>query len=421
MSLRVAMCGGGSGGHLYPVLAVATALSHAQPEVPPPGPRRSTPSSQDGDSAHGPGAKAAPHLAPSVRLWHPGRRNPTAPDETPAVLVFAGRTPIDRAVMTGTHWPVVWLDVGPLRGAKPGRLVRNALRMLRAVITCYRRLRTFRAHAALVTGGYASVPVVLAARLAGIPVVLHLPDRTPGWAARWIALLAAHVTLAFDLGGRLHTGAPTTVTGYPLRPEFEQPSAERGCTQFDLALHEPLVLVMGGSQGAQRLNRAVCGTLEALLARTQIVHLCGLLDEAEMRELRAALPPQLRCRYIVRAHLHTGIADSIAAADLVVCRAGAATLAELPATGTPAVLVPADYAGGHQQPNAAFLAHHGAAVVVADTELTGQRLLAEVTALLDDPDRRRRMAAAMRGLAKPAAAARIAVVLRAVARRDRTS
>ena len=385
------------------MLAVATALFHPQPEVPPLQSRRPTPSSQDGDSAHG-----------------PGQQNVSTPDDTAVSLVFAGRTHTDRAVLAGTPWPVVWLDVGPLRGVNPGRLVWNALRMLRAVVTCHRQLRTFRAHAALVTGGYASVPVALAARLAGVPVVLHLPDTTPGWAARGIALLAAHVTLAFDLGGRLRTGAPTTVTGYPLRPEFEQPSAERGRAQFNLDSREPLVLVMGGSQGARRLNRAVGGTLEALLAHTQVVHLCGLLDEAEVLELHAALPSKLRRRYIVKAHLPTGIADCMAAADLVVCRAGAATLAELPATGTPAVLVPADYAGGHQQPNAAFLAYHGAALVVADTELTGQRLLAEVTALLDDPDRRHRMAAAMRSLAKPDAAARIAAVLHAVARRDTT-
>ena len=393
------------------MLAVATALSLAQPEDPqsvheqplPPQPRRCISSSQDGDAASG-----------------PDQRNPTAPNDTADVLVFAGRTPTDRAVLTGNPWPVVWLDVGPLRGVNPVRMAWNALRMLRAVVTCHRKLRTFRAHAALVTGGYASVPVVVAARLAGIPVVLHLSDTTPGWAARWIALLAAQVTLAFDLGRRLRTGVPTTVTGYPLRPEFEQPSGERGRTQLDLDPHEPLVLVMGGSQGARRLNRAVGSTLKALLARTQVVHLCGLPDESEVRELRAALAPPLRRRYVVRAHLHTGIADSMAAADLVVCRAGAATLAELPATGTPAVLVPADYAGGHQQPNAAFLAHHGAALVTADTELTGKRLLAEVTTLLDDPDRRRRMAAAMRNLAKPAAAARIAAVLRTVARRDTT-
>ncbi len=378
------------------MLAVATALSQARPEAPPPPsqPRRAADGSE--------------------------QRTPVAPDDTPDVLIFAGRTPTDRAVLSGARWPVIRLDVGPLRGVNPGRLVWNALRLLRAVVTCHRRLRAFRVHAVLVTGGYASVPVVLAARLAGIPVVLHLPDTTPGWAARWIALLAAHVTLAFDLGGPLRTGAPTTVTGYPLRPEFEQPSAERGRAQLDLEPQEPLVLVMGGSQGARRLNRAVCGQLAALLARTQVVHLCGLLDEAEVRAARAALAPQLQRRYVVRAHLHTGIADSMAAADLVVCRAGAATLAELPAAGVPAVLVPGDYAGGHQQPNAALLARHGAAVVVADTELTAERLLAEVTALLDDPDRRGRMAAAMRSLAKPQAAERIAAVLRATARRDTT-
>ncbi len=376
------------------MLAVATALSRARPEAPSPQPRRSA----DGSD----------------------QRTPVAPDDTPDVLIFAGRTPIDRAVLSGAHWPVIWLDVGPLRGVNPGRLVWNALRLLRAVVTCHRRLRAFRAHAVLVTGGYASVPVVLAARLAGIPVVLHLPDTTPGWAARWIALLAAHVTLAFDLGGRLRTGAPTTVTGYPLRPEFEQPSGERGRALLELDPREPLVLVMGGSQGARRLNRAVSGQLAALLARTQVVHLCGLLDEAEVQTARAALAPQLQRRYVVRAHLHTGIADSMAAADLVVCRAGAATLAELPAAGVPAVLVPGDYAGGHQQPNAALLAHHGAARVVADTELTAERLLAEVTTLLDDPDCRYRMAAAMRSLAKPRAAERIAAVLRAVAQRNTT-
>lgn len=383
------------------MLAVATVLSQTQPEHPLTTPGRHT-------SPPGP-------LSTCREGEKPGGVAQTGQAE---VLVFAGRTPTDRAVLTGTPWPVVWLDVGPLRGVHPGRLVWNALRMLRAVGTCYRRLRTFRAHAVLVTGGYASVPVVLAARLAGIPVVLHLPDTTPGWAARWIALLAAHVTLAFDLGGRLPTGAATTVTGYPLRPEFEQPSAAQGRARLDLDPQEPLVLVMGGSQGARRLNRAVSGQLAALLACTQVVHLCGLLDEAEVRAARAALAPQLRRRYVVRAHLHAGVADSMAAADLVVCRAGAATLAELPAAGVPAVLVPGDYAGGHQQPNAAWLAHHGAAVVVADTELTAQRLLAEVTTLLDDPDRRRRMAAAMRGLAKPQAAERIAATLRTVALRE---
>ena len=384
--LRLAVCGGGSGGHLYPVLAVATVLSRTQPERPPPPPAPQNP----------PGAAAD-------------------------ILIFAGRTPTDRAVLTDCPWPVEWLDVGPLRGVHPGRVVQNTLRLLRAVVTCYRGLRTFRVDAALVTGGYASVPVVLAARLAGIPVVLHLPDQTPGWAARWIALLAAHITLAFDLDQRLLTAAPTTVTGYPLRTEFAQPSAARGRERFDLDPQEPLVLVMGGSQGARRLNRAVSSQLEPLLARTQVVHLCGLLDEAEVRAARAALPPPLRRRYVVRAHLHSGLADALAAADLVVCRAGAATLAELPATGTPAVLVPGDFAGGHQQQNAAVLARSGAALVVADTELTGQRLVAEVTALLGAPDRRHRMAVAMRRLAKPRAAARIAAVLRAVARRDATS
>jgi UDP-N-acetylglucosamine--N-acetylmuramyl-(pentapeptide) pyrophosphoryl-undecaprenol N-acetylglucosamine transferase len=165
--------------------------------------------------------------------------------------------------------------------------------------------------------------------------------------------------------------------------------------------------VFGGSRGARSINEAVTQQLEALLQMGQVVHVTGTLDEASVLARRAELSPDAQTRYRVSAYLHDEMVTALLAADLVVSRAGASVLGEFPAAGLPAILVPYPYAGAHQNANAAYLARHGAAIVVNDADLN-RRLRDTVIDLLANPEKLEAMRRASRSLALPAAAARLA-------------
>jgi UDP-N-acetylglucosamine--N-acetylmuramyl-(pentapeptide) pyrophosphoryl-undecaprenol N-acetylglucosamine transferase len=171
---------------------------------------------------------------------------------------------------------------------------------------------------------------------------------------------------------------------------------------------------MGGSQGAHSINRAICEGIVELLTEAQVIHLTGRRDAEWVQERRAMLPDTLRTRYYVYDYLEEEMADALLAADLVIARAGASTLGELPAVGVPSILVPYPYAGAHQWANARFLADAGAAMIVPD-HLVDSQLVPTAISLLRDADRRAAMSRAARGLAQPDAAERIARELRELA------
>jgi UDP-N-acetylglucosamine--N-acetylmuramyl-(pentapeptide) pyrophosphoryl-undecaprenol N-acetylglucosamine transferase len=333
------------------------------------------------------------------------------------LLYLHGPSRIDAEVLA--HAGIVHrrLDAAPIVGASPFRLAGNVLRLLRASGQAWREMGAFRPHAVLATGGYVSAPAILAARLRGVPVVLYLPDAEPGLAVRVFAPLARRIALSFPVTMRYFKPGKAIVTGYPVRPEFLQADRAQGRRTFDLADDLPVVMVMGGSTGAHSLNLAVSDALEPLLHHAQVIHLCGAQDEQLLRQQRGGLDPALRQRYRLFRYLHRGIPEAMAASDLIVCRAGASSLAELPLLRLPAVLVPHPY--GHQDANADFLVEHGAAVTLPDRTLEGSTLLPEVLGLLQDEKRRSEMAAAMGRLARPQAADNIASLVLSVARRQR--
>jgi UDP-N-acetylglucosamine--N-acetylmuramyl-(pentapeptide) pyrophosphoryl-undecaprenol N-acetylglucosamine transferase len=168
-----------------------------------------------------------------------------------------------------------------------------------------------------------------------------------------------------------------------------------------------MLLVFGGSQAVARMNAAVAAALPRLVSDWHVIHLAGEDGMADAGASRQALPADLRSRYTAEPFLTDRMADALVAADLVVGRAGSSTCAELAAVGVASILVPYPYAGAHQRYNAAYLADEGAAIVVPDEELTGDRLVAEASALLDD-DRRGAMAEAARRLGRPDAARALA-------------
>lgn len=358
------MTGGGTGGHIYPLLAVREALLDDQA---------------------------------AVEVRYLGARG--GPEER-------------LALQHGL--PFVGIPAAGVRGLAPWRAAANLGKLAAGVVGALREVRRFAPDAVLVTGGYVSAPAVLAARLAGRPVVICLPDMEPGLAVRLLARLASVVTVSFEEVARRLPPGKAVVTGYPVRRAFRQGTRRAARERLGIGAGERLVVVFGGSQGARSINSAVLGALKGLLELAHVWHITGSADH---ERVRSSLPEPATCaqgRYRIYSYVENELADFLRAADLVVARAGAATLGELPAAGVPSILVPYPHAGGHQAVNATYLKDRGAALVIEDVDLS-QRLLPTVRDLLQDSQRLESMAMAAARLARPAAAAAIVAQLRRAA------
>lgn len=360
--MRVVVSGGGTGGHVYPALAVLAAL-----------------------------------------------RQPGAVD----VLWIGSRGRIEEELVGHAGYRFAGLAAGGLRGVGLAARVRNAAHIALGVGHAGRLLAEFRPGVVMSTGGYASVSTTLAAWLRRIPVLIYLPDIEPGLAIRLQSRLAARVAVTSEASYRFFPPDKVRVTGYPVRPEvftLRQPEARRS---LGLAAEPPVLLVFGGSQGARSINQALVKGLETLLSVCQVVHVTGKLDAAWVSEAAGRLPEAVRERYHAYDYLHD-MPLALVAADLVVARAGAATLGEFPAAGLPAILVPYPYSGQHQLPNAEYMARNGAARVVRDADLA-ERLVPTLLELLRDSDLLAGMRESARSLARPDAADAIAEQVRSLA------
>jgi len=276
-------------------------------------------------------------------------------------------------------------------------------------------VRDFSPDVVLVTGGYVCAPVAAAAWLRRVPLLVLLPDLEPGLAVRALSRLAKRVAVSFPEVANYFDPSKVVMAGYPVRAEFfaaERAEGRKDSLRKAFGLEEGLktVTVFGGSRGARSINLALSQGLESLLGLApfcQVIHICGPLDAEWVMENRAQLPEQLRNRYRAYSYLHEEMPSALAAADLAVARAGAATLGEFPAQGLPSILVPYPYAGQHQELNADYLVSRGAAVKIADAEL-GERLLPTILELLNDEQALAEMSERARALARPDAAQRIA-------------
>ena len=268
--------------------------------------------------------------------------------------------------------------------------------------------------AIVLSGGYVSVPVMLAGWMRGIPRLIFSGDAQLGWATKALAPLATVATVAFpEAVGQLR-GTRVEFTGYPLRDAFTGPDRDAGRATVGVAAGEALVLIVGGSQGAHAINAAIARDLTRLLERAVIVHVTGPRDIEWIESARESLPAELRARYHVHAFIRDGFANLMAGADLIVTRSGATTVAELGAVGTPAVIAPGAFGAGHQIATAHAVAQTGAAVVLREDALTRGALGDAMLGLLADGSRlaRMRQAAAARGRPHAAdAVARLAIGL----------
>jgi UDP-N-acetylglucosamine--N-acetylmuramyl-(pentapeptide) pyrophosphoryl-undecaprenol N-acetylglucosamine transferase len=358
--MRVLISGGGTGGHLFPAIAVAQALSRKDPD---------------------------------------------------ATILFAGRREgIEAKTVTAYGMRFAAIPAAPLYTEQVWRNWQLPLVLGAALWQSWRLLDRFKPDVVLGTGGYVSVPLITAAGVARIPIVLQEQNLVPGRATRVLARFASKLAIAYPESSRFLRASRAVVTGTPVRTEFWR-------RKEDFPAQPRTILVLGGSQGAHRLNQAVAGALPSLLERPDLViqQQTGEREIAAMQAVRATLPAPLAGRYEPFAFAND-IAERIRAADLVISRAGASTLSEVSAIGVPMILVPYPYAGGHQRMNVAPYEAAGAAMVIPDEEAEA-RLGGVVASVMDDPARYRTMVEAMRGLGRPYAAEEVVRLLEEVARR----
>ncbi|MBA3411029.1 MAG: undecaprenyldiphospho-muramoylpentapeptide beta-N-acetylglucosaminyltransferase [Geodermatophilaceae bacterium] len=362
MSRRIALAGGGTGGHIEPMLAVADAL-------------------RSGD--------------PNGKLICLGTARGLEVDLVPArgyELALIPPVPLPRRLT---------LDLLLV----PGRLW-NSVRVAGKI------LRDTRAEVLVGFGGYVALPAYLAARRARIPIVVHEQNAVPGLANRIAARFADVVAVTFP-------GTPlpaAEIVGMPLRPEIT--NLDRGAVQagarahFGLSADLPTLLVFGGSQGASSLNNAVAQAVAGLQSKgIQILHAVGPKNVgAQNPGGTAQLPPYVVLPYLERMDL------AYAAADLALCRSGAVTCAELSAVGLPAVFVPLPIGNGEQRRNAEPVIEAGGGLMVEDAALTGDFLLGTVADLLLDGLRLRAMSIATARFGRRDAALRLAELVMGAAR-----
>jgi UDP-N-acetylglucosamine--N-acetylmuramyl-(pentapeptide) pyrophosphoryl-undecaprenol N-acetylglucosamine transferase len=320
----------------------------------------------------------------------------------------------ERSLMDGSGVAFVPVPAGAVRGRGPLALLRSAGRIGWGTLVALRRLRSFAPDVVFSTGGYASFPASVAARILRRPLVVFLPDVRPGWAVRAESRLATRMATTAEAAVSHLPEKKTAVTGYPVRKAFFDANREAARATLGVRPGELLLLVAGASQGAQAINGAVFRGLRTFVTTMKVVHVTGPTDYDEAAGYESQLGAELAGRYFPAPFRHD-LPTVMVAADLAVMRAGASTLGELTAAGLPAILVPGTYAGGHQRDNAEWLAAQGAAVVLAEADL--HRLPDLVRELADDEARLPAMRACAAKLARPGAADAIADIVVEAARR----
>ncbi|MGO8948875.1 MAG: undecaprenyldiphospho-muramoylpentapeptide beta-N-acetylglucosaminyltransferase [Ktedonobacterales bacterium] len=362
--MRILISGGGTGGHIYPALAVAHALR----------------------------------------------------DRYGAELMFLGdENGLERDIVPREGIRFVGVTAGKLRRYLSPQTFTDLANVPLGIRQAREIVRDFQPHAAFTSGGYASVPAGFGARSAGAPLVMHQQDVSPNLANRILAPRATRISVSFPQSLRYfhRYRRKTTLTGNPVREEVlrvANQAPEPYKASFNLDPAQPLLLVTGGSQGSRHLNHVVVGALARLLPRCQILHISGEHNYEETRQMaepQFAERPELRGRYMLRGYLSTRMPEALAASDVLLCRSGAATLAELAVMGRPSILVPLPpgITGSPQAINAAMFRQAGASEVIEDRELTADSLLAALVPVLESPPRRALMANAARTLGLPEATA----------------
>lgn len=351
--MRAILAGGGTGGHVIPALAIANQLKKSYD----------------------------------------------------AEILFIGTARgIENRLVPAAGYPLQLVRVGALKNVSLTTRLKTAFDLPRAVWDASRMINEFAPDVVIGVGGYASGPTMLSAVMKHVPTLAFEPNVVPGFANRMVARFVSGAAVHFEETAKYFRHAE--VTGVPVRQAFFDIAAKRS--------GPPTLLVFGGSQGAHAINDAMIRCLPVLQREAPGIHIIHQTGERDYNDALAAYQHLGESAEVSK--FIDDMPAAFARADLVVCRSGASTVAEITAAGKPAVFVPFPRAADdHQRVNAEALAQHGAAVVVEESKLEGVWLAETIAALLQDPQRLQRMSHAARNLSHPNAASDIAKMAARVA------
>ncbi len=358
--MKVILSGGGTGGHIYPALTIADQIKKLRPD---------------------------------------------------AEIIFVGTEHgLEKNIIPRYGYPLRYIEIAGFRRSLSLDTLRSFAKLFKGLAGANSLISELKPDLVIGTGGYVCGPVVLLAALRGIPTAIQEQNAMPGVTNKILARFVKKVFLGYHEAEKYFTGKSQKVyTGNPIRSEILSNKRSEGVEFFGLDPEKKTILVSGGSRGAQSINKAMLYVEEALSGRhdVQVLHATGEANyEAYMQELNKK--GSVDSNIIVKPYLHD-MPMALAAADLAVFRAGAIGLAELTAKGIPSVLVPYPYAtANHQEFNARAVEAAGAARVILDKDLTGEKLLEEIEHLLIKDNVLQRMKKAAKSLGRPGAAKEIA-------------
>ncbi|PWT95271.1 MAG: undecaprenyldiphospho-muramoylpentapeptide beta-N-acetylglucosaminyltransferase [Candidatus Melainabacteria bacterium] len=373
---RIILTGGGTGGHIYPALAVAEQLK--------------------------------------------------ADESVEAILYIGAKGHLEEKLAREKNLEFVGLSVSGLPRQLSGKLVTWPFQFFNAVNAARKEIDRFQPTAVLGTGGYASAPPLMAALLAHKKVAIHEPDAHPGLANRVFARFARLISLGMGQASEnfAQKDAWVVVNGNPVSERFLMPpNRTDALRQFGLAENKTTILVTGGSQGAVALNKAIYDLLPMVQQDNVPLQILHQVGEKNWQALQANLDGELlKSSFYKPRPYFDRLEIAYAASDLTVCRAGAMTIAELFVSGMPAIFVPYPFAAqDHQTFNARYVEAQGGAQVIPQSELTGRRLYEAIVALHNNADKLARMKRQMLSLARPRAAVDLTEQLLRMSRQQSSS
>ena len=311
---------------------------------------------------------------------------------------------IEASLIERAGIPFEAIPAAGVHGVALANLPGNIRRLVSGYQASRKILAKFQPDVLLFTGGYVAIPMALAAR--SRKSLLFVPDIEPGLAIKTLARFASIIAVSTEESRKFFSNQKkVVVTGYPLRDELENWDKASGLEFFKFDPSFPTILFQGGSSGARSINQVVLAVAEKLIEKYQVIHLTGNLDWETVSQLTA----QLGSRYRAFNYLHE-VGAALAAADLVVSRAGASCLGEYPYFALPAILIPYPYAWRYQKVNADYLAERGAAVILNDAAL-GQELLPTIEQVFSVEGKLAKMSQAMADLRQTDAAEKIAALI----------
>ncbi len=363
--MKILFTGGGTGGHFYPIIAIASALKK---------------------------------LIEEEKLVSPQ-------------LYFMSVDPYDQELLMENGITFLPVQAGKTRRYFSFKNFTDSFKTLSGIIKATWQLYSLYPDVVFAKGGYASFPALFAARILGIPVIIHESDSHPGRVTAWAGRFAQRIAVSYPEALKYFPADKTAVTGNPIREELQTPITAGAREFLDLEPEVPIILILGGSQGATKINDAVIDLLPQLIEKYQLIHQVGKENyrEAKGRADLILAGNTHASRYKMYDYLNTtALRMAAGAASLVVSRAGS-TIFEIAAWGLPAIIIPIPPEISHDQHSNAFTyARAGAAIIIEEKNLTPSILMSEIGRLMGNGGMREKMKEAAKTFSRPEAATTIA-------------